>query len=274
MTEPNGDRTDEKAEPLVTLSATEDGVATITLDNPDLHNAINDVFIEEFTDILEDLAVADGVFAVLVKSTGKSFCAGADLNWMKRAAGYTREQNLEDAEALGALLQKLCFLPKPTIALVQGSAYGGGLGIVSCCDIAVAVKSATFTLSEVKLGLLPATISPYVVRAMGVRAARRYFLTAERFDAAEALRIGLVGETVEDAVALEVAGARYVEILRANAPGAVADSKQLIFDVIDRPIDDDLVAMTAARIADRRATDEGREGISAFLDRRKPGWKS
>jgi len=263
-----------ETKPLVAMDATEDGVATITLDNPGLHNAINDVFIEEFTDILEDLAVADGVFAVLLRSTGKSFCAGADLNWMKRAATYSREENLEDAEALGALLQKLCFLPKPTIALIQGPAYGGGLGIVSCCDIAVAVKSASFTLSEVKLGLLPATISPYVVRAMGYRAARRYFLTAERFDAAEALRNGLVTELVDDEAALEAAGARYVELLRMNAPGAVADSKQLIFDVIDRAIDDDLVAMTAARIADRRATDEGREGIAAFLDRRKPSWKA
>jgi len=270
MSDTNGNG---EAKPVVVLEATEDGVATVLLDNPGLHNAISDVFIEEFTDILDDLAVADGVFAVLLRSTGKSFCAGADLNWMKRASSYSREENLEDAEAMGALLQKLCFLPKPTVALVQGPAYGGGLGIVSCCDVAVAVKSASFTLSEVKLGLLPATISPYVVRAMGLRAARRYFLTAERFDAAEALRNGLITEVVEDEAALEAAAQRYVELLRANAPGAVADSKQLIFDVIDRPIDDDLVAMTAARIADRRATEEGKEGIAAFLDRRKPSWK-
>ena len=271
MSDTNGN---DETKPVVVLEATEDGVATVLLDNPGVHNAISDVFIEEFTDILDDLAVADGVFAVLLKSTGKSFCAGADLNWMKRAAEYSREENLEDAEALGALLKKLCFLPKPTVALIQGPAYGGGLGIVSCCDIAIAVRSASFTLSEVKLGLLPATISPYVVRAMGVRAARRYFLTAERFDAAEALRNGLISEIVEDEAALERAGQRYVELLRANAPGAVADSKQLIFDVIDREIDDDLIAVTAARIADRRATEEGREGIAAFLDRRKPSWKS
>ncbi|MBM3555806.1 MAG: enoyl-CoA hydratase/isomerase family protein [Alphaproteobacteria bacterium] len=260
--------------PLIRLDTSEDGIATITLDNPDLHNAISDEFIEELGEILEDLHGADGVFAVVLQSTGKSFCAGADLNWMKRAAHFTEEQNREDAEALGEMLRRLNFLDKPTLALVQGPCYGGGVGIVACCDIAIAVKSAAFTLSEVKLGLIPATISPYVVRAIGQRAARRYFVTAERFGAPEAARLGLLTEVVEDAAALAAARDRFVEILRANAPGAVADSKQLVFDVSDRPIEGRMISMTAQRIADRRATDEGKEGIAAFLDRRKPNWKA
>ena len=190
------------------LTEIDRGIGIITLNRAERHNAFDDALIRDLSAALTAMDNDPAVRVVVLSSTGKSFCAGADLNWMKRASSYSREENLEDAEAMGALLQKLCFLPKPTVALVQGPAYGGGLGIVSCCDVAVAVKSASFTLSEVKLGILPATISPYVVRAMGLRAARRYFMTAERFDAAEALRNGLITEVVEDEAALEAAAQR------------------------------------------------------------------
>ncbi|MBM3567893.1 MAG: hypothetical protein FJX46_03965 [Alphaproteobacteria bacterium] len=255
----------------IRLAFDEDGLATITLARPETHNAISDIFIEEMSEALEDVANADGAYALVLEAEGKSFCAGADLEWMKRAASYDRERNLEDARALGEMLRRLNFLTLPTIALVQGPSYGGGVGVVACCDIVIAARDAAFTLTEVRLGLLPATISPYVVAAIGQRAARRYFMTAERFDAVEAQRLGLVTEVVEAASDLRPARDRALARFATNAPGAIADSKQLVFDV-DRPVDAELIEMTARRIADRRQTEEGREGIASFLERRKPRW--
>lgn len=260
------------AEQPVTLKATQAGVATITLNRPEVHNAFNAEVIELLSEIFEDLAGADGVRVVLLAATGKSFSAGADLNWMKRAGSFTEEENREDARALGEMLRRLNRLPKPTVALVQGSAFGGGVGLMAACDMVVAVREAAFSLSEVKLGLIPATIAPYVVAAIGERQARRYFLTGERFDAEAARRIGLVHELVEDGAALVAAGERIVERLFAAAPGALADAKELVAAVAGKPIDGSLIEDTARRIAERRAHDEAREGIDAFLEKRKPDW--
>lgn len=260
------------ADQPVTLKATQAGVATITLNRPEVHNAFNAEVIELLSEIFEDLAGADGVRVVLLAATGKSFSAGADLNWMKRAGSFTEEENREDARALGEMLRRLNRLPKPTVALVQGSAFGGGVGLMAACDMVVAVREAAFSLSEVKLGLIPATIAPYVVAAIGERQARRYFLTGERFDAEAARRIGLVHELVEDGAALVAAGERIVERLFAAAPGALADAKELVAAVAGKPIDGSLIEDTARRIAERRAHDEAREGIDAFLEKRKPDW--
>ena len=174
----------------------EDGVATVTLNRAEVHNAFNDTVIADLTGVLRRLGDDDKVRAVVLRAEGKSFSAGADLGWMQRMAGYGHAENLADAGALAELMRVLNFLPKPTVARVQGAAFGGGVGLVACCDIAIASDAASFSLSEVRLGLIPAVISPYVVAAIGERAARRYFLTAERFDADEALRIGLVHQVV------------------------------------------------------------------------------
>ena len=258
-------------EPIL-LKATQAGVATITLNRPKVHNAFNGEVIELLSEILDDLAGADGVRVVLLDAVGKSFSAGADLNWMKHAASFSKEENLEDARALGEMLRRLNRLPKPTVALVQGSAFGGGVGLMAACDIVVAVRDAAFSLSEVKLGLIPATIAPYVVAAIGERQARRYFLTGERFDAEAARRIGLVHELVEDEPALIAAGERIVERLFTAAPGALAEAKELVSAVAGKPIDSHLIEDTARRIAERRAHGEAREGIAAFLEKRKPDW--
>jgi len=260
------------SEESAVLHFSNDGIATITLNRPELHNAFDEELIERLGDMFEDVGHQEGVRAVVVAAAGKSYCAGADLNWMKRAAGFTEEDNREDAMALGRMLKNLQNIPKPTIALVQGAAYGGGIGLVAACDIAIGVKSAKFCLSEVKLGLLPAVISPYVVEAMGVRASRRYFQTAEVFSADEAYRYGLLHELVDDVHELAHARDEILKRVMANAPGAMADSKNLIYTVAGRPIDQELIGITASRIASRRKTDEGREGISAFLEKRKASW--
>lgn len=262
------------SEESAVLHFSTDGIATVTLNRPEVHNAFDEELIERLGDMFEDLAHQEGVRAVVVASAGKSFCAGADLNWMKRAANFMEEDNREDSLALGRMLKNLHDIPKPTIALVQGAAYGGGLGLVSACDIAIGVKAAKFCLSEVKLGLLPAVISPYVVEAIGVRASRRYFLTAELFDAEEAHRLGLLHELVEDVHHLAEARDRILTQIRGNAPGAMADSKDLIYTVAGRPIEQDLITETAHRIAARRKTDEGKEGINAFLEKRKASWNN
>ena len=257
----------------VLLHASPEGVATVTLNRPEVHNAFDAEVIERLSDIFADLAGADGVRAVLLKAAGKSFSAGADLNWMRHAAGFSEQENREDARALGEMLRRLDTLPQPTVALVQGAAFGGGVGLVAACDIAVAVSDAAFSLSEVKLGLVPAVVSPYVIAAIGARRARRYFLTGERFDAGEARRIGLVHEVVADAEALAAAGERIVERLFTAAPGAIADAKELISAVAGRPIDAHLIDDTARRIAERRTHHEAREGVAAFLEKRKPNWR-
>ena len=258
--------------PGVVVEVGADGFATLTLDRPERHNAFDDVLVGELAQALSDLAANDAVRGVALAARGKSFSAGADLNWMKRTAGYDAAQNRADARAVAHMLKTLDELPKPTLALVQGPAYGGGVGLIACCDIAVAVEDAVFALTEVRLGLLPAVISPYVVAAIGARAARRVFLTAERFDAFEANRLGLVHEVVADEAALAEACARIKRRLGAGAPGAIAAAKDLIAHVNGRPIDDALLDETARHIAEARAGDEGKEGVAAFLGKRKPKW--
>jgi methylglutaconyl-CoA hydratase len=242
------------------------------MNRPELHNAFDDAVISDLTDALRQLDDDPDVRVVVLAASGRSFSSGADLNWMRRMADYSREQNLADAEGLAELMRTLDTLSKPTIALVQGAAYGGGVGLVACCDIAIATGRASFCLSEVKLGLLPAVISPYVVAAIGSRAARRYFLSAETFDAGEAFRLGLVHQVVADGEELAAAAEHVVARLLANGPGAMAAAKNLIAAVAGRHVDDALIADTAGRIADQRSSPEGREGLSAFLEKRKPSW--
>lgn len=248
------------------------GIATVTLNRPDKHNAFDEHVIAELTGVLEDLAGRDAVRAVVLRATGASFCAGADLDWMQRMAGYDAAANLADARALATLLHRLDTLPQPTLACVQGAALGGGAGLVACCDMAIASDNAVFGFSEVRLGLVPATISPHVLRAIGRRAARRYFLTGERFDAATALRIGLVSAVTAPA-ALEEELHRLVQALLDSGPVATRAAKQLIEDVAERDIDAELMTFTSRCIAALRGSAEGQEGLAAFLQRRAPAWK-
>jgi len=250
----------------------EEGVATLCLNRPEIHNAFDDVLISGLTGELKRLEDDDAIRVVVLAAKGKSFSAGADLNWMRRMADYSRDENLSDARALAALMQTLDRLEKPVIARVQGAAFGGGVGLVACCDIAIASATASFSLSEVKLGLIPAVISPYVVNAIGERQARRYFLTAERFSAHEALRIGLVHELVT-AEELDARIGQVVGILRQNGPCAMRSAKDLARAVSRSPIDAALIDDTANRIADIRSGLEGREGVAAFLEKRTPTWR-
>lgn len=247
------------------------GVATLWLNRPDKHNAFDEHLIAAITDALRALAGDDTVRAVVLAGRGRSFSAGGDLDWMRRAAGYGYEENLADANALATMLRTLAELPKPTIARVHGAALGGGMGLACACDIAVASEAAVFATSEVKFGLIPATIGPYVLRAIGARQAQRYFQTAERIDAARALQIGLVHEVTGEA-ALDARIAEITMALRAGGPKAQAAAKRFIADVADRVIDDALVASTADAIARIRATEEAREGLTAFLEKRGAAW--
>ncbi len=247
------------------------GVVTVTLDRPEKHNAFGDALIAELADAFRRLGADETVRAVVLAANGKSFSAGADIEWMKRMAGASEDENRRDARALADMLRLLNEMPKPTIALVQGAAFGGGVGLVACCDIALAADGAIFALSEVRLGLIPATIGPYVVAAVGERSARRYFLTAERFDAAAALEIGLVHKVVP-AAELAAAGEKVLADLLAGGPKAQAEAKALIHAIAGRPIVADVIEDTAARIARIRAGSEAREGFDAFLAKRKPSW--
>ncbi len=258
--------------PLFVQEIDKRGVARITLTRAEVHNAFNEVLIAELTAALDGMGQDPRVRVVVLAAQGRSFSAGADLNWMKAMAGYTRAENVEDARRLARLMQTLNELPKPTLALVQGPAYGGGVGLVACCDIAVAIEEAKFCLSEVKLGLIPAVISPYVAAKIGEAAARRYFLTAEAFSAWEAERLGLVHEVV-DRGALESKGRQIIDALLKGGPVAHGAAKDLIFAVSGKAVDDALVEETAKRIADVRASDEGREGVAAFLEKRRPNWQ-
>jgi methylglutaconyl-CoA hydratase len=236
-----------------------------------LHNAFNETLIAELTRALGELEADPAVRAVVLAGRGKSFCAGADLNWMKQMAGYGPAENLADAQALALMLRTLYGLAKPTVARIHGAAYGGGVGLAACCDIAIAAAEATFALSEAKLGLIPATISPYVIEAIGARQARRYFLTGERFSAAEAYRIGLAHELVPQAQLDE----RVNEILGAlllAGPNAQLECKALIRGVAHRTIDADVIGGTAQHIAKVRASPEGKEGVAAFLGKRPAAW--
>ena len=251
--------------------STTGAVATVTLNRPDVRNAFNDEVIGELTDAFRELGQRDDVRCIVLAAAGTAFCAGADLNWMRRMADYTREENLADAGQLATMLRTIYECPKPTIARVQGDAYAGGTGLVAACDIAISVNSANYCLSEVRLGLIPATISPYVIRAMGARAAHRYFLTAERFDASEAHRIGFVHEVVS-ADALDAKVAELAQTLVNAGPQAVRLCKKLVQEVTEQAITPALVQMTVEDIADIRVSAEGREGVQSFLQKRKPNW--
>ncbi|WP_431275109.1 enoyl-CoA hydratase/isomerase family protein [Variovorax ureilyticus] len=249
----------------------EGAVASIWLNRPELRNAFDDVVIRELGDAFAQAVAAPEVRAIVLGANGPAFCAGANLNWMRRAADFTHEENLADAGNLAAMLRAIHESPKPVVARVQGDVYAGGMGLVAACDIAVSVDTAWYCLSEVKIGLIPATISPYVLRAMGTRAAQRYFLTAERFTATQAHRIGFVHEVVT-ADALDAKVAEIVKALTSASPAAVRACKTLIADVAGQDIDDALVAKTVQGIADIRASEEGREGVRSFLEKRKPSW--
>jgi len=248
------------------------GIATVTLNNPDKHNAFDDGVIAELTQVFDEIAQRQDIKVMILASTGKSFSAGADLGWMKRMASYSYEENLNDANALANMLKALNFLPQPTIAKVQGAAFGGAVGLASCCDIVIASNKASFCLSEVKLGLIPATISPYVVNAIGQKASRRYFQTAERFFADKAQQLGLVDEIVE-LTDLDKSVEGMVNTLLSNGPEAVRQAKQLALDVAYQDINDELLQITSERIAAIRVSNEGQEGLSAFFEKRSPKWQ-
>jgi methylglutaconyl-CoA hydratase len=251
--------------------STQGGVHTITLSRPEVRNAFNDELIVELKTAFLAVAQDASVRCVVLAAEGPAFCAGADLNWMRRMADYKRDDNLADAGQLAAMLQAIYECPQPTIARVQGDVYAGGVGLVAACDMVVGVDTAQFCLSEVKLGLIPATISPYVIRAMGARAAHRYFLTAERFDAAKAHHIGLVHEVVS-ADGLDAQVNAWTQALVSASPHAVRACKKLVQDVAEREINRSLVQATVEAIADIRASHEGQEGVQAFLQKRKPNW--
>ncbi|MCC2604274.1 enoyl-CoA hydratase/isomerase family protein [Planctobacterium marinum] len=250
----------------------ERGVATVTLNRPEKHNAFDDALIAELTHLFKQIGEDKNVRAMVLQANGQSFCAGADAGWMKRMADYSFDENVADAKKLADMLWHLNYMPKPTIARVQGATYGGAVGLVACCDMAVASKLSKFCLSEVRLGLIPATISPYVIAAMGERVARRYFMTAEVFSARRARRLGLVSETVTEEELDTTIEDLLNNILR-NGPQAVAAAKQLIFDIKNQPGEEEVIEKTCLRIATVRVSDEGQEGLSAFLEKRKPNWR-
>ncbi|MFT7460957.1 MAG: methylglutaconyl-CoA hydratase [Planctomycetota bacterium] len=247
------------------------GVATLTINCPDKHNAFDEHLIAELTSMFEEVKNNKQARVMVLRSNGKSFSAGADLDWMKRMATNDYDDNLRDANALALMLHTLNFLSIPTIARVQGAAMGGGAGLVCCCDIAIASNKASFAFSEAKLGLIPATIGPYVLRSIGSQAARRYFLTAERFDAERALALGMVSEVVDESELDEKING-LINTLLINSSEAVKAAKKLIFDIDGKTVKKKLMHMTSKRIADIRASEEGIEGLAAFLEKRKPSW--
>ena len=258
--------------PAVVLNQRTKGVTEVVLNYPEKRNAFDDLIIRRLIDALEQVASDDQTRVVIVRSEGKHFSAGADLAWMQRMAGNSREENLADARQLARLMSTLNQLPKPVIGLVQGAAFGGAVGLAACCDIVLATETSNFCLSEVKLGLIPAVISPYVVRAIGERQARRYFITAEIFTARQAEHFGLVHEVCEDVAAINHRCDELLQQLALNGPEAMKAAKDLVFAVSHKVIDKDIIDDTAKRIADIRVSAEGQEGLSAFLDKRKANW--
>lgn len=258
----------------VLLDVSPEGVAVLTLNRPEKRNAFDELMIAGLSDTFETLKGADHVRVVYIRGAGPAFCAGADIDWMRRAAEFTDQGNETDALALARMLRHLSELPQLTVALAHGAVMGGGAGIVAACDVAIAVKNAAFRFSEVRLGLTPATISPYVIEAIGPRWAKALFATAEGFDGAFAEKIGLVQYTVEDEAAFRPMMEHLTSLTLAAAPGAVSDAKALVRFVSGHKIDDGLAKETARRIAARRISAEGREGLAAFLEKRKPEWNS
>jgi methylglutaconyl-CoA hydratase len=254
------------------IETDEFGVATLTMNRPAVHNAFDDATIADFSEAFARLAQDDSVRVLVLTGAGKSFSAGADLNWMRAMAGYSEDENRADAECLASMLYALDMMPKPTVARINGAALGGAVGLIGACDIAIAAEQAVFGVTEVRLGLIPAVISPYLVRAIGPRHARRFALTGERFGADEARHIGLINEIVPEA-SLDAAVELTVENLLLGAPGAHADVKKLFREVSEQDrINERVRADTACRIAERRSTDEAQEGMKAFFEKRKPGW--
>ena len=253
--------------------ATQGSVQTITLCRPDVRNAFNDDVIAELTEAFQHLGQDNDLRAIVLGAHGKAFCAGADLNWMRAMSGYSWEENRADAQMLADMLWTLDQCPVPIVGRLQGDCYAGGMGLAAVCDVLIASDNVTFCLSEARLGLLPGTISPYVIRAMGARAAHRYFLTAERFGAAEALRIGFVHEVVV-ADQLDTKVDELLKALTSASPNVVRVCKKLVMDVAEREINAGLIAATVQGIADIRASDEGKEGVQSFLNKRKPNWLS
>lgn len=247
------------------------GVASLVLNRPEVHNAFDDLMIAELIAQLDSLAADNQVRVLVLKSNGKNFSAGADLNWMRSMAKKDYQQNLDDAAGLASLMHKLDTFPKPTLVLVQGAAFGGAVGLVACCDIVLAEENASFCLSEVKIGLIPAVISPYVMRALGERQSRRYFLTAERFNATTAETLGLVHQVVSNDT-LETQAESLVQTLLQNSPAAVSAAKHLLQQIYNKNINNEVIAHTTQAIAEIRVSAEGQEGLSAFLEKRKPNW--
>jgi methylglutaconyl-CoA hydratase len=260
------------SEPNLLVDIDDRGVATVTLNRPAVRNAFDDRLIADLTAVLQRLGVDPTVRLLLLTGSGSCFSAGGDLNWMRRMAQYTEAENFADAMQLAELLRVLNEFPKPTVARVNGPAYAGGLGLVCCCDVAIAAEEATFAISEVRLGLVLGTISPYVVAAIGARAARRFFLTAEPFTAAEAHRIGLV-HGVSPLTALDDTVATVVANLMQGGPEAQARAKRLVADVTGRPVTEAVRQLSARAIAEGRASAEGQEGLAAFFEKRKPAWR-
>ncbi|HEX4098491.1 MAG TPA: enoyl-CoA hydratase-related protein [Caulobacteraceae bacterium] len=257
---------------VVKLESTPEGVATVTITRPHRRNALDALTIEGLTEAFETLHGADHVRLVFLRGAGSAFCAGGDFEWTAQAAEMTEDDNRADAMTLAHMVKRLADIPAVTVALVHGPAYGGGAGLVAACDYAVAVKDAPFAFSEVKVGLTPSVVAPYIVDAIGPRAARALFVTGRAFDADEALRIGLVNEVVADADALEAAARRLVQDVMAAGPEAVVEARRLVSQVWGRPIDHGLMEETAKSLAHRRVSDEAKEGIAAFKAKRKPSW--
>lgn len=255
---------------LITI---EQHVATVTLNRPEKRNAFNDEMIAELTAAFTELGANEQVRVVVLAAAGKAFCAGADLNWMRAMADYSYAENLADADKLAQMLQTIYQCPKPTIAAIQGDVYAGGMGLVAVCDVAIAVKIANFCLSEVRLGLAPATISPYVIRALGARAAQRYFLTAEVFDAKKACELGFIHDRVSEESLADVI-AEFCKNVVKNSPDAVQTCKTLLHEVAGQPITEQLIEKTVKGIADIRASTQGKEGVQAFLQKRRPAWQT
>ena len=249
----------------------EQHVATVMLNRPEIRNAFNDEMIAELTHAFKTLGNDERVRVIVLAAAGKAFCAGADLNWMRAMADYSYEENLADADKLAQMLKTIYECPKPTIAAIQGDVYAGGMGLVAVCDVAIAVRIANFCLSEVRLGLAPATISPYVIKALGAQASQRYFLSAEIFDAKKARQLGFIHERVSEE-SLGDAVAAFCDKVVKNSPDAVKTCKRLLHEVAGAPITDELIADTVKGIADIRSSEQGKEGVQAFLQKRKPDW--